>query len=785
MQFKSTYLALALLAGFGLALGACSSSSDDPPEMEVVEPTPDPTPHACDAGPSQECVDARQAELDAIGDDATVAELQAAQTALTAAQTAWNAAEAARMAAEARQALVDAAMCTAGTEECVAAHQALVDALEADETTTNAELEAAMAGLSAAQMALADANDAAARQVLINAAACTEGTAECVAAHQALVDALEADPDASATDLAAAQTALANVQAAKETADANAAAAAARQALVDAAMCTEGTAECVAAHQALVDALEDDDTTLASDLDAARAALAAVQTAKAEADDADEAERLAQEAAEQALAAAQEAVTAAQEAVDELAEDATQEDVDAANELVTAARDALDGVDDADLETQVASLESMITGHNDRITEAERLVAEAAATKVALAVEKALASPTVAANDNGVPGGATITRSTAGERKITLMNTPDSGTDLVAFDPKYGASEKATPVITGWYGETQMRSSDNAPVENAVVYTDIKSAKPQKLAYDRDGTTDVPDFPDVTAVPNVFVLADKTKTSYTGSDTDDAQDQSVMGTLNGVPGTFTCTTGTCEVTFVASPTTGVDPNTVATFGAAGWAFKSTDYVEAEATQDADYMYFGYWLQEADEDGAYAFATFSGGSMSSSASTDNVTSLEGMATYDGKAGGKYVTKELALVDGEVETTSAVKGQFTADVALTAYFSGGDVPVNKQNRLEGSVTNFMDGDTELDFEIKLGLTAFTDADASTESGTISGRHGTALASGGSWNGRFFGAIETDSDDVETGNQSTLPSGVAGTFDAHFPDARVAGAYGANKE
>ena len=48
MRFKPTYMALAVLAGFGLALGACSSSSDDdaPPatDMTDMEPEPDPGP---------------------------------------------------------------------------------------------------------------------------------------------------------------------------------------------------------------------------------------------------------------------------------------------------------------------------------------------------------------------------------------------------------------------------------------------------------------------------------------------------------------------------------------------------------------------------------------------------------------------------------------------------------------------------------------------------------------------------------------------------------------------
>ena len=316
---KLTTVCAAVVLAFGLA--ACGSGSDDDTAMPTT-PGPTPTPHTCDAGASQACVDARQTELNAISNDGTVAELTAAQKALADAQAALATANA----AAARQALVDAAMCNAGTADCVAAHQALVDALMADASTTVQELTAAQAGLATAKMAKAvadaDAAAAAARQTLVDAAAmCTAGTQACVDAHQALVDALEADDSTSADDLAAAQTGLAGVQMALGKANA----AAARQELVDGATCTDATQACVDAHQALVDALEADDTTLAADLDDARDDLETVQMAKAKAD----AERTAGEARQMLVEAAmctdgtQACVDAHQALVDALDEDET------------------------------------------------------------------------------------------------------------------------------------------------------------------------------------------------------------------------------------------------------------------------------------------------------------------------------------------------------------------------------------------------------------------------------------------------------------------------------
>ena len=56
---------------------------------------------------------------------------------------------------------------------------------------------------------------------------------------------------------------------------------------------------------------------------------------------------------------------------------------------------------------------------------------------------------------------------------------------------------------------------------------------------------------------------------------------------------------------------------------------------------------------------------------------------------------------------------------------------------------------------------------DGQAGTVSGTTTG--------GGEWTGTFHGA---------PGNNAAQPAGVSGTFDGHFSNGEVYGAYGANK-
>ena len=160
-----------------------------------------------------------------------------------------------------------------------------------------------------------------------------------------------------------------------------------------------------------------------------------------------------------------------------------------------------------------------------------------------------------------------------------------------------------------------------------------------------------------------------------------------------------------------------------------------------------------------------------------------SNVQGTATYDGAAAGRYVMKDLELVDGQVMPTSATQGQFTATAALTAYFGGDDIPMSKQYSIHGTVTEFMDGDTPLDFELKLESETFGVTAASFIEGTASGRNGTVLSSRGDWSAAFFGNSDVTAD-TEDGDLRNQPSGVAGEFGVHFPDAHVAGGFGATR-
>ena len=212
-----------------------------------------------------------------------------------------------------------------------------------------------------------------------------------------------------------------------------------------------------------------------------------------------------------------------------------------------------------------------------------------------------------------------------------------------------------------------------------------------------------------------------------------------------------------------------------------WTFTadSKDATVAGALVDADYLDFGYWVQTDDSGDTveYMVNTFSRGAAPSS----SVKSLEGSATYEGGAAGLYSKRELTSTgDGEV----VAAGRFTADAELTAYFVGDDVARSKQDSISGTIKNFMDGETVIDdaWMVELDKIQGTkDTTFNPDAGTFSG--GTTTG-GGTWNGKFYGPVAVDADTDTDGNQSTLPSGVAGEFTAGFNNGSLIGSFGATK-
>ena len=403
-------------------------------------------------------------------------------------------------------------------------------------------------------------------------------------------------------------------------------------------------------------------------------------------------------------------------------------------------------------------------------------------------------------NVSATLGGGLTTANAAADTVRGGMVTVEDGT------PPANTYSKATwpvPTITGWAGSVWERSS--SPMDSVVVYTNIQDAANAKYNTYYATGDDTPDVTDaqmgwtykawagVTAVaantvvtkPNVITLEgtvtdatrplfdfahgltgpDQTNGFVNNEDTADVDESmpKIKGMFNGVAGTFACASG-CDIR------SGGDGK-LATFTGT-WTFTAdSDATVVDVLEDADYLDFGYWVNTDDsgDDKKYMVKAFFRGEEASG----NVGDLEGSATYKGAAAGLY-TKRAFTPGGDGDVTAA--GRFTADAELTANFGGTAVAADDEDSISGTIKNFMDGDNVVDAAWSVEL---MQADITPDTGVFSGD-----ATGGSWSGTLYGEVVEDSDADTDGNQSTLPSGVAGMFAAGFNNGDLIGSFGATK-
>ena len=192
---------------------------------------------------------------------------------------------------------------------------------------------------------------------------------------------------------------------------------------------------------------------------------------------------------------------------------------------------------------------------------------------------------------------------------------------------------------------------------------------------------------------------------------------------------------------------------------------------AMATQaDANYLYFGWWLNKGTTDGVEA-GVFHGATVGLTAPTD-ISPLGGTATYTGVAAGKYA------INPGLSTASG--GHWTADATLTADWG----TETETGTISGMVDGFMAGGESMDWSVKLGeaplvaTATFTSAgDGSTTVGddvvwTISGVAG---AESGQWSGALRAA-----------GDNTVPAMGTGQFSAtHGTVGHIMGAFGVHLE
>ena len=336
------------------------------------------------------------------------------------------------------------------------------------------------------------------------------------------------------------------------------------------------------------------------------------------------------------------------------------------------------------------------------------------------------------------PDTADVDETMAGLLKITFDSMVTDGTadpftsDTVGdadADPAVKPNAKQTNV-GGDFPHLFDISSGGARV---LVFTDKEQETPAVVA--------------VTAVTVVNAAVDRGQLSLWVSPVMVRQASRVASTMMtddtpAIKGTFTCADSPCSLVYTGSG----DDVMVTT--ATGYTFSgSREGVTAvEAAAKADYLLFGVWLDEADNDaGADTFGAIATGGQPFTA--NNVQALEGKATYRGPAVGAH------------HKTGSGVSSFDGDANLTADFEDADTA----GTIEGTIDNIsVDGGDPMEESIHLVKT-----DLTTGENTFDGRAVMGQQEGpgqethtfnGTWSGGFFGNGEETTDH---------PGSVAGTF------------------
>ena len=325
--------------------------------------------------------------------------------------------------------------------------------------------------------------------------------------------------------------------------------------------------------------------------------------------------------------------------------------------------------------------------------------------------------------------------------------------------------------IAGWDDHVYERTTASDSTDTFVVYSNEEAPKntPFNEVHTLDGngslvlnTSNVESVSGVAEFPSAV---NQVEVQF-------MDDDEFMGMFDGAPGTYTC---------VSMCTLSTDSNAKLVAVGGDWTF-TPDAPDFEVgVPDSDYIHFGYWMNEAEENDqpVIEVAAIAGGTAETAIGTVQV--LEGSATYTGAATGLYVIRTFTP-DGEVQSRTG--GQFAADATLTAYFGGDDVAVNKHYSIVGTIEDFEDqrgSPIDSSWSVDLKAARFGSQPGGTFGGATEGDEDMM----GAWSGRFFGPAAVDSDDTMPGNQSMFPSGVAGTFDAAFTNGAVLGSFGAEKD
>ena len=757
---------------------------------------------ATNAMAAQAAAEGAQTDAEAAQATAEAAQI-AAQTAQATAETDRDAAKAAQMAADAAQATAEAAQvaavaaqATAETERdaAMAAEMAAMEAQAAAEAAQMTAEQAAATAM-AAQAAAEAARDA-------DAETLATATAERDAAKDAEAAAMVAQATAEAAQMVA-ETAQAEAEAAEMAADE--AAAAAKMAADEKVAMAEAAA--AAAAQAQMDAETARDEAMKAQ-ETAQMERDAANTAKMEADDkamkAEEAQATAEGERDDYKMMAEEAAKAKKTAED-AAEVARQAQMDAEAE-----RDKYKG---------------MLTDLEDEVDTGDTMDANAAAKELLAVLANNNVGGEGNVNTSGLSAEIDPDAEDAQQQQTNrndvgnlMVEVSSDGMLMVKVDGNkdYSMSDMTPDMIESWRGAMLTRDNADGTMDTVVVYTDIGNDGTATLFDRYESTRPSSTMPRTWAVGTedtatmkyiqwLLVRRPDVKTEVGGTPT--TPTLTFMGTVHGIPGTFSCAAGldTCE-----APGRFADDKVVLAgddVAAGAWTF-IPDADASTYTDDPTYLTFGWWFDKDAGGNPEDFRAFSTASAGLGRRTETSTAggnLRGSATYKGAAAGKYATASTIAATYE-------GGHFTAMATITADFDADSTAAGIDRSgiaLSGMIDNFMTGDTpRSDWSVKL----MADADGNAANGmqpvddlgtglgddadtanvvevplTTEWSTGAAAKGTGTWSVMFHGGDNDPTAEalIDVAGNTALPMAAVGTFNAMIGEAaRLQGAFGANK-
>ena len=517
----------------------------------------------------------------------------------------------------------------------------------------------------------------------------------------------------------------------------------------------------------------------------------------------------------QEAAAAIEAANAAAMALSNASDDAA---VTAAEGLIATAKDEIGDLPAADQAAQLAMLsgaENIVMAQRGRLTaeaeadaaktEEERLRAEQEAERMRQEAEEArMAAEAMAATAAKLYAGISVPTATDTDTADTDTATGTRFAQHAAADGEnagdievaigaaanvFLAEDKETMVANnhGWVGKRYTRTTPASEgAYEAYVYSNVEEPTEGKKFGHAGAANDDFEY----QLTGGQVAVDTTTTAVQARVGGSSFDQSagikefklptntvavmIPGTYHGVSGTYSCTPTDGNTCAARVAENGFELGLTADVGNAftgntgGWMFRPSDpNARVSEAKDTSYASYGWWLHKAANDGDFTASAFVDELGDGSPAASGLDALNGTATYQGGAAGKY-----ALSSSTGGTNDA--GHFTARATLEANFTNNTAAT----AISGTIDQFMGADgMSRDWSVKLNASAITDGGVIGDAadGTEWTIGGTAAADDGSWTG----TLRNNGDDG-------VPKVATGTFNSTYgQDGKMVGAFGANRQ